>query len=119
MTDLDETQPTLPGLDDDDPTPLGRDFLVEQVRATLRHLRDAGLVTARDAARVALCLELAQIIGIKRRGGRLSTVSNDARLLDEILCSFVGEGQEVDEKLAEAMAAWSAEVAADRERRAS
>lgn len=115
MTDSTESQPTLPGLDDD--TPMPTDHLTKQVRATLREYRTAGLVTSRDAARVALCLELAQIIGIKRRGGRLSTVSNDARLLDEILCSFVGEGQEVDEKLAEAMAAWSAEV--ERERRAS
>lgn len=116
MTDPTEAQPTLPGLDVDEPD-RGGDHLREQVRATLREYRTAGLVTSRDAARVALCLELATIIGIKRRGGRLSTVSNDARLLDEILCSFVGEGQEVDEKLAEAMAAWSAEV--DRDRRAS
>lgn len=115
MTDHDEAQPMLPGLDDDVPAP--PDHLVGQVRATLRAYRDAGLVTARDAARVALCLELATIIGVKRRGGRLSTVSNDARLLDEILCSFVGEGQEVDEKLAEAMREWSAEV--DRTRRAA
>lgn len=116
MTEPTEPQPTLPGLDDDAPTSTsGRDHLRGQVLATLREYRTAGLVTNRDAARVALCLELAEIIGIKKRGGRLSTVSNDARLLDEILTSFVGEGQEVDEKLAEAMAAWSAEV--ERERR--
>jgi hypothetical protein len=109
---MDADQPTLPGLDEDTPMPSGR--LVAEVRSTLRTYRDAGLITARDAARVALCLELAQIIEVKRRGGRLSTVHNDARLLDEILCSFVGEGQEVDEKLREAMTAWSAEVEAEK-----
>ncbi len=108
MTDSTDEQPMLPGLDDDDP--IGRDRLVDDVKITLREYRDAGLITVRDTARVSLCLELAAIIGIKRRGGRLSTVSNDARLLDEILCSFVGEGQEVDEKLAEAMRQWTAEV---------
>ncbi len=111
MTDLDPTQLTLPGLDDD--RPIDAD-LVREVRSTLRQYRDAGLVTNRDAAKVALCEELATIITIKRRGGRLSTVSNDARLLAELLDSFVGEGQAVDEKLAEAMAAWQAEVDAER-----
>ena len=114
MTDPTEAQPMLPGLDDDAPAQPGRDYLTEQVRVTLRAYRDAGLVTGRDAARVALCLELAAIIGVKRKQGRMSTVSNDARLLDEILCSFVGEGQEVDEKLAEAMRLWSAEVERER-----
>lgn len=98
-------QPMLPGLDDD--TPVGPDLLLQEVRSTLRTYRDAGLITGRDAGRVALALELAQIITSKRRGGRLSTVHNDARLLDEILSSFAGEGQHVDEKLREAMEAWS------------
>jgi hypothetical protein len=114
VTDLDPTQPTLPGLDEDAPNAGDRDRLLVEVRSTLRQYRDAGLVTNRDAAKVALCEELATIIGIKRRGGRLSTVSNDARLLGELLDSFVGEGQAVDEKLAEAMAAWQVQV--DRER---
>lgn len=117
MTEPTETQPALPGLDDESPNAGDRDRLLREVRSTLRQYRDAGLVTNRDAAKVALCEELATIIGIKRRGGRLSTVSNDARLLGELLDSFVGEGQAVDEKLAEAMAAWQAEI--DHERSSS
>lgn len=111
-TDPTEPQPMLPGLDDDrahEP-----DHLAKMVRATLREYRDAGLITSRDAAKVALCEELAAIITVKRRGGRLSTVSNDARLLGELLDSFIGEGQQIDERLAEAMAAWQAEVDAQR-----
>jgi hypothetical protein len=103
----------LPGLDDD--TPVGPDLLLSEVRATLRTYREAGLITARDAGRVALALELAQIITSKRRGGKLSTVHNDARLLDEILASFAGEGQHVDEKLREAMEAWSAHINNERQ----
>lgn len=108
-TDPTGSQPTLPGLDDDkahEP-----DHLAKMVRSTLRDYREAGLVTNRDAAKVALCEELATIITIKRRGGRLSTVSNDARLLAELLDSFVGEGQAIDEKLAEAMRQWEADEA--------
>lgn len=101
----DEAQPMLPGLDTD--APIGPDLLLGEVRATLRTYREAGLITARDSGRVALALELAQIITSKRRGGKLSTVHNDARLLDEILSSFAGEGQHVDEKLREAMEQWS------------
>jgi hypothetical protein len=108
-----DEQPMLPGLDDD--APIGPDALLTEVRSTLRTYREAGLVTARDAGRVALALELAQIITSKRRGGKLSTVHNDARLLDEILSSFGGESQHVDEKLRLAMEEWTVHVNNERQ----
>lgn len=94
----------LPGLEV--PTPPASE-LVANVSATLGILEDRGLVTAVHAGKRALALELAQVIAHKRATGRASTIGNDARVLMEILDSFVPEASDTDAELAAAMAEWS------------
>lgn len=81
--------------------------LERAVVATLDHHRRAGLVTEAMAGKVALATELAAIIADKRARGRTSTVSNDARLLSEILDGFVAEEGAGNEALRQAMERWT------------
>jgi hypothetical protein len=80
------------------------------VRRTLRALADLERLTEIDAGHLAVAVSLSRIIAKKEASGRLSTVSNDARLLVELLDSFVddGEGGDVDEQLRKAMEEWKA-----------
>lgn len=96
---------TLPGLEIA-AAPSGASVLEQTVRAQLQHLQEQGYVTPANAGKAVLCVELAQIIADKRRTQKTSTVSNDARVLMELLDGFVPEGGEVDEGLAAAMKAW-------------
>lgn len=96
---------TLPGLEIAQ-APSGASVLEQTVRAQLQHLREQGYVTPANAGKAILCVELAQIIANKRQTGKTSTVSNDARVLMELLDGFVPEGGGVDEGLAAAMRAW-------------
>lgn len=76
------------------------------VRRSIAALERMGLVGEVDAARLALALELADIIAIKRRTGRMSTVGNDARVLVDLLDKLLPEQTTVDEDLRRAVAAW-------------
>lgn len=76
------------------------------VRRSIGALERMGLVGEVDSARLALALELADIIAIKKRTGRMSTVGNDARVLVDLLDKLLPEATEVDEELRRAIAAW-------------
>lgn len=65
-----------------------------------------------DAGKCAIAIELCRVAVRKRASGRMSTVSNDLRLLAELLDSMKPEtSSEADEKLRKAMEEWTAEVA--------
>lgn len=102
----------LPGLD---APGVGRQIgaLETAVRSTLRALHDEGALTPADAGRVALAIELAQIIADKRSSKRTSTVGNDARVLMDILDELApAQSTEADKQLRAAMDSWSAQIAA-------
>jgi hypothetical protein len=107
-----QTALPLPGMTDPEGEAAARaGELAGAVRRSIRALDAAGLVAEHDAARLQLALELADIITIKRRTGRMSTVGNDARVLVDLLDKLLPEQTEVDEQLKSAMAAWSAALA--------
>lgn len=92
---------------------LGSDGLIEEgpleraVIQTLNEYAQAELLKPRDAGKVALALDLCRVMAGKRRSNRTSTYSNDARLLSEILDSFVAEESAGDAALTEAMQRWA------------
>lgn len=95
----------LPGLGSEEtgaPSPLET-----AVKVTLTEYADAQLLKPRDAGKVALALDLTRVMAIKRRSGRTSTYANDARLLYEILDSFVAEETAGDAAVVEAMQQWT------------
>jgi hypothetical protein len=98
----------LPGLDVPAP-PAGQ--LEEAVLATLEAMRAQGLVKPTDAARVALAVDLCRVLEHKRVSGRVSTYSNDARVLMELLAGFAEDATEADAALVAAMEQWSEFVA--------
>lgn len=110
MTD-DQLELPLPGLEEPS-SKLGA--LESAVRRTFASVAgDDGLSEA-DAGRLQLALELAEIIELKKRTKRTSTVSNDARLLIEILDKITGADAgldgDVDKRLRNAMDEWAAYV---------
>lgn len=107
MTGTPEPAQTIPGLEL--PAPASSTQLETAVRSTLEHLRAAGSLTEVDAARCVLAVRMAQIIEVKARTGRTSTVSNDGRLLKEILDDLAPAAGEsgVDEELRQAMREWA------------
>lgn len=105
--------PGLAPLDDAERRATGE--LAAAVRRSVVALDNAGLVQEHDAARLQLALELADIITIKKRTGRMSTVGNDARVLVELLDKLLPEQTEVDDELRDAIAAWSAAAASHHE----
>lgn len=108
MTDRDHAEP-LPGLEALTPRQANEATHLEAaVRRSIAALESAGLVAEVDSARLALALEMADIIGIKKRSGRMSTVGNDARVLVELLDKLLPAATEVDEQLKAAVAAWNA-----------
>jgi hypothetical protein len=109
MPETEQTSLPLPGLADvDDAAVLKAGELAAAVRRSVRALDAMGLVQEHDAARLQLALELADIITIKKRTGRMSTVGNDARVLVDLLDKLLPEQTEVDDELREAVAAWTA-----------
>lgn len=109
MTETEQTYLPLPGLGElTDAQARSSGELAAAVRRSVVALDRAGLVQEHDAARLQLALELADIIEIKKRSGRMSTVGNDARVLVELLDKLLPEQTEVDEELRNAVAAWSA-----------
>jgi len=101
------------GLEDDGDRPRQRTPLESAVRQTLRALDSEGALTASDAGRVALAIELAQIIADKRATRRTSTVGHDARVLMDILDELApAAASESDKLLRRAMDDWTAMLAA-------
>lgn len=101
------TAEPLPGLEDmTESEARAASSVAKAVRRSIAALEDVGLVGEVDAARLALALELADIIAIKKRTNRLSTVGNDARVLVDLLDRLLPEESEVDQSLREAMEAW-------------
>ena len=104
--------PTIPGLDMPKDPDARRSDLEAAVRATIRELHAQGNVKPKDAARVALCLELAQVITDKRSSKRTSTIGNDARVLKELLDDMVpAAAAEGDAALRDAMERWELQIA--------
>lgn len=108
---LADEQPALPGLEDNAPSSLPS-ALETAVRRTIRQLAAEDLLTESLAGHLALALQMARIIDVKTRSGRLSTVSNDARLLTELLDNLTGRDQDGDggqgmAQLAAAMRDWA------------
>lgn len=113
MPETEQTVLPLPGLEPlDDAQLRSVGELAVAVRRSVAALDRAGLVQEHDAARLQLALELADIIAIKKRTGRMSTVGNDARVLVDLLDKLLPEQTEVDEELRDAVAAWTAAGAA-------
>lgn len=110
MTDHHEPEP-LPGLEDVDGSKRIVTDLEDAVRRTVRAHEQLGHLGEVDAGKCAIAIELCQVAARKRAGGRMSTVSNDLRLLSEILESFTPTtDSDVDARLQAAMAEWSEEV---------
>lgn len=114
-TTSDQERLPLPGLDDvDDLTERRRGSKVSDlekaIRRTLAALDRDGHISEVDSGKLQLAIELAQIIELKKATRRTSTVGNDARVLMEILDSFVEEAGDVDDDLRAAMDEWSQEV---------
>lgn len=107
-TDRDDAGPLpLPGLEQlDERRARTASDVAKAVRRSIVALERAGLVSEVDSARLALALELADIIAIKKRTGRMSTVGNDARVLVELLDKLLPQASAVDEDLRRAIAAW-------------
>lgn len=99
----------LPGLEPARPSDTNLERAVRRSIAALAG-DDGDQIGDEQAARLALALEMAQIIGIKKRTGKLSTVGNDARVLVDLLDKLLPESvaEDVDGQLAGAMAEWSA-----------
>lgn len=109
MTKPPSDHPMLPGLEPPAPT---ASTLEVAVRRTLAALDADDVLHEVDAARIALAVELAQIISDKRRTGRTSTVGNDARVMVEILDGLAPapEAGGGDAGLRAAMEAWEKAV---------
>lgn len=106
MSGADETL-DLPGLEVlDERQAIAAGEVAKAVRRSIAALDRMGLVGEVDAARLALALELADIIAIKKRTGRMSTVGNDARVLVDLLDKLLPEQTSVDEDLRRTIAAW-------------
>lgn len=85
--------------------------LEKAVVRTLEALQADGLIEERHAARVALAIELAQIVTLKRQTGRVSTVANDARVLMELLDKLLPADSGIDDALRAVMKEWSEVIA--------
>lgn len=99
----------IPGMEPD-PEHRPVSSLEKAVRATLVALQADGLIEDRHAARVALAIELAQIVTLKRSTGRVSTVANDARVLMELLDKLLPADSGIDDALRAVMKEWSAVI---------
>lgn len=80
--------------------------VAKAVRRSIAALERMGLVGEVDAARLALALELADIIQIKKLTRKMSTIGNDARVLVDLLDKLLPTQTTVDEELRRAVAAW-------------
>lgn len=116
--DTDGAQP-LPGLEAlTADRPVG--YVESGVRRTIAALDVDQRLAELDAGHLAVAVALSRIIAQKEARGRLSTVSNDAKLLIEILDAWIRPTAEgtVDQSLREAMAQFQ-ELADEAERQAA
>lgn len=81
--------------------------LVKAVHSTIAQLHADGRITPNDAARVALAIELAEVIAMKRTSGRASTIGQDAKVLADILDGFREDAKGEGDVLREAMDKWT------------
>lgn len=103
--DQDRNAPALPGLEEIE-RPVTD--LERAVRRTLSALSADGGLDERHAAHMAMALELAGVIGLKKATGRLSTASNDFRELRELLDGLTPKDEAgLDPALAAALEAWA------------
>lgn len=101
----DRNAQALPGLEEIE-RPVTQ--LEKDVRRTLSALAADGGLSERHAAYMAMALELAGIIGIKKAAGRLSTAANDFRELRELLDALApADDSGLDPELAAALEAWA------------
>lgn len=107
MTTEPTGQQALPGLEQltDEQTRKASELAVA-VRRSIAALERMGLIGEVDAARLALALEMADIIQLKKATGRMSTIGNDARVLVDLLDKLLPQATEIDEQLRAAMASW-------------
>lgn len=98
----------LPGLEE---PARGASDLELAVRRSIKALADRGYVDEQHAARTALAVELAQVIDLKHRTGKMSTIGNDARVLVELLDKIIPADTSVDERLKKFMELWAEELA--------
>ncbi len=108
---MSEQQLPLPGLDE---PKQGESALAAAVRRTIAAHQAQAHLGEVDAGACAIALELCAIVQLKQAQRRLSTVSNDLRLLHELLTAMSPDDSEGDEKLRDAMEAWEAQLAAER-----
>lgn len=92
------------------PAPAGAGALVKAVHATIAQLHEDGRIGPNDAARVALAVELAEVIAMKRQSGRASTIGQDAKVLADILDGFREDAKGEGDVMREAMEKWTAVV---------
>lgn len=97
----------LPGLEDV-PSDRAVGYVEAGVRRTLAALVAADKLAEVDAGHLAVAVALSRIITQKEARGRLSTVSNDARLLVELLDAFTAEDESaIDGDLRAVMDEWN------------
>lgn len=109
MTNQVEPDP-IPGLEAPE---RGASSLELAVRRSIKALFDRGFVLEEHSARTALALELAQVIDLKHRTGKMSTIGNDARVLVELLDKIIPGDTSVDDRLKQLMIEWEEEAGAD------
>jgi hypothetical protein len=106
----------LPGLEDM-PSDRAVGYVESGVRRTLAALVAADRLAEVDAGHLAVAIALSRIITQKEARGRLSTVSNDARLLVELLDAFTADDESaIPDDVQQIIATWKARAdAADLE----
>lgn len=87
--------------------------LAAAVRRTIAAHHQLGHLAELDAGKCAIALELCNVAVTKRVQRRLSTVSNDLRLLSELLDSMTPANGDVDGKLEQAMREWEQHLQAN------
>jgi hypothetical protein len=97
----------LPGLEDvPSDRPVG--YVESGVRRALAALAATDRLAEVDAGHLAVAIALSRIITQKEARGRLSTVSNDARLLVELLDAFTAsDDSEIPDDVAAIISTWN------------
>jgi hypothetical protein len=97
----------LPGLEAM-PSDRAVGYVEAGVRRALVALKAADRLAEVDAGHLAVAIALSRIITQKEARGRLSTVSNDARLLVELLDAFTADDESaIPDDVAAIIATWN------------
>lgn len=97
----------LPGLE---PPAATEGALSAAVRRTIAAHQAEERLSELDAGACAIALELCAIVEAKRRQGRMSTVSNDLRLLTELLDAMKPDDGEGSGELRAVMEEWERQI---------